>query len=221
MDRLDSEDTRFDQLYFCRHFNALLTKLGVDGQQHYTIGRSIFARMSNENLTYHNYEHVLNLIIKSIDYDIELTLTEQLAIWFHDVVYVPLAKFELNEINSALFMRASMQGLIDHKILADAERIIWDTSKHLTDFTPFSENVLDLDMAHFADKREKYNISTKNLIKEFENAGVNRVDFNIGRKTFLQKLLSKKNIYRSKYFIDNCEDKARENIRLDLEELAL
>lgn len=221
MDKFDSEDTRFDQLYFCRHFNALLAKLGVDVQQNYTIGRSIFARMSNENLTYHNYQHVLNLIIKSINYDIELTLTEQLAIWFHDVIYIPLSKHEFNERNSALFMDASMQGLIDSKIITDASKIIFDTARHLEDFEPFSKNVLDLDMAHFSDEREKYNVSTQNLIKEFENAGVNRVDFNIGRKTFLQKLLSKKNIYRSEYFIDNCEDKARENIRLDLEELAL
>jgi predicted metal-dependent HD superfamily phosphohydrolase len=213
----DQFELDFDHLYFTNKFNKFIESLGVDSNKNYTIGKSLFSRMENRHLTYHNYAHVIDLLERAPNYNVTLTKVEELAIWFHDAVYIPRAKFQQNEISSAMFMRCSMEGLIDFQQIADAEKIILDTASHLVEFDAFSPVVLDLDIASFSDPRDKYKEATQRLNKEFENVGVN--NFLQGRVDFLKKLSSRKTIYRSKLFIDNYEEKARENIRLDLQEL--
>lgn len=222
-----------DNIRFQENFEFFLKdQLKVPAYIYETVPFMVFTRMDHKTLGYHNPSHVLRMFDFAKDHKIELSDTEQLAIWFHDVVYIPLAEYRINELRSLWFMQSMLEGIVDQEILENAGQIILDTADHLKDdfsssfkrrsnFPPeMSNKVLDLDLAHFSYSRDKYNNSSKDLENEFIMAGTTKEKFDIGRKSFLQKLLSKKTIYRTDFFLDNFEDKARENIRLDIESLS-
>jgi len=149
-------------------------------------------------------------------HDIKLTKAQQLAIWFHDAIYVPLRKD--CELRSSLFMKALVgeamsPGEVDVDVLPEAQCIILSTRYHMVN-VGLLENaklVMDLDLSHFAREEDVFLYADK-LIKEEFLPFVGEEEYEKGRREFFQKLMSRKNIFRTDLFIENFEAKARENI---------
>ena len=114
------------------------------------ICNAVLARMLDKGLYYHTPVHVLNMLWFASEHDIALSPTEELAIWFHDSVYVPTAPKGKNEQLSALFFEAMMWPFVDLDEAAEVIGIINETAKFLEkDIDPNYAKILDLDLCSF------------------------------------------------------------------------
>ena len=100
---------------------------------------------------YHDWDHIVDLIAKANRFGIKLTLAQELAILFHDIVYIPGCQY--NEICSADLLVACCKDTIRPELLAEACVIIQDTKDHVPTIRG-SAIVSDLDMLVLSDERE-------------------------------------------------------------------
>jgi predicted metal-dependent HD superfamily phosphohydrolase len=207
--------TRF-QKFVCKAFK-------VPKSTAWSIGESLFTRMLDRRLAYHTPVHILAIFDFAEMHKIELLNWEELALWFHDSVYEATADKGVSELCSADFMKACMspyltcdKNCLDRDLLNDVYAGIRMTENHLEGIIPPKfHKILDLDLAGFAMKPESYKKTAVLLRKE--NSHVSDEAFEIGRKKFLQKLLSKGFIYRSDMFRIQFENIALSNVQSDLE----
>jgi len=178
-------------------------------------------------LRYHTPVHVLSMFQfhkKILDegagdvYD--LTPAEQLAIWFHDSVYVPGAGEGENEYNSVTFMNAMMQPFIkDKDQLAHASELIGETAYHMTNQELMKEEdtdnawavIMDLDLCSFCFEYEDFSRISGLVGKEYEGIYPPE-EYEAGRKKFFEQMLAKGFIYRTPFFRQRFEEKAKENL---------
>ncbi|RDJ35677.1 MAG: hypothetical protein DWQ19_12735 [Crenarchaeota archaeon] len=191
-----------------------------------TTAETLWVRMTSPNLYYHTPVHILALLRFAQQNDINLNPAEELAIWFHDAIYV--TNRTDNEINSAKFMESqllssSTQDILQrpdlNNIATVAKKHIHSTADHLLKekLSYSSYKIMDLDLSAFSLDREQYTLTTSLIRQEYPT--ISDEVFNQGRKEFLIKLLERGPIYRTDKFKNEFEEKASKNIKLDLENL--
>jgi predicted metal-dependent HD superfamily phosphohydrolase len=206
-------------------FEFLEDEFKVPPKASKSIAYALWARMTDMQLHYHTPIHVLSMFQfhkKILDegagdtYD--LTPSEQLAIWFHDSVYVPGAGEGENEHNSVLFMNAMMQPFIkDKDILARAGELIGETAYHMTNMEEAQGDdiawavILDLDLCTFSFEYEDFSQISDLVGKEYDGIYTEE-EYKAGRKKFLESMLAKGFIYRTPFFRQRFEEKAKENL---------
>ena len=143
---------------------------------------------------------------------IELTLTQKLAILFHDIEYIP--GFIDNEIESVSTMLKYFDNYWPYFMpswpcLSKASSIILATANHAIDQDVDEETgiILDLDIADIG----TYIFWENDINLEKENP-VNYIESKI---KFITKMLKRNKIYYSEFFIDQ-EDQARKNLKIAL-----
>lgn len=186
-----------------------------------SIGETIIARMSEDGLHYHTPPHVLNIFQFAKDNNIELENWEKTAIYFHDAVYLPLGTPGMSENCSAQFFQTLMKpfilksdGQIDYNELLKISTAITVTSLHCdATVKPEWHKILDLDLFGFALPPEENEYFNSLVKKEYVEFGIKSEDYDIKRKEFLNKLISKGFLYRTELFRDKFETVAMENIK--------
>ena len=141
----------------------------------------------------------------------------ELAIWYHDVIFVPGKRN--NEFNSAKFFKvvATQLGLPYGGVLI--EQLILLTSRHLDVLNTGDENVigytdmvmLDADLAGFANTNYSEYLDINAALRT-ESAHLSDTEYVTGQIGFLEALLSKPSIYYTDYAKAVWEDRARLNI---------
>lgn len=198
-----------------------------------SIAYAVFYRMYDHALSYHTPIHVLSMFqfADKINNEgapsfFDLGPCEQLAIWFHDSVYVPTAGEGENEFNSTMFMNAMLKPFVkDKRILAEAGEMIGETAYHMGPEFPMDGYgyiravVLDLDLSSFSFEYEKFAKVSELVAKEYREV-YTPDEFIAGRKAFLEKLLTKGFIYRTPYFRERFEDRAKDNVTRAIKDLA-
>lgn len=190
----------------------------------YSVANCLFQRMSDSSLHYHTPVHILSIFQFAKEHSIKLEIWEELAIWFHDAIYIPGAYQCVNESQSAAFMRALMPGGHDPtiKIINNAHSAILLTSQYeredFTDEEELASKVMDLDLCPFAFAEPSFLIVNNCIDKELSPVVD---DFQSKRKEFLRKMLSKKSIYRTPLFSQDLEKRARKNLSTLLHDLNL
>lgn len=186
------------------------------------IASSVFARMSDKQLHYHTPIHVLGIFQFHEKFvDEPLRLAEQLAIWFHDSIYNPMAQATHNEEDSAGFLNLMLRNFNRgiqaprHLDILVAKSIILDTAQHLAMDNPAcgrpnSKLVMDLDLSSFAGSYETF-VRAGDLVRQ-EYPYISDDEFMAGRKKFLTNLQKKGYIFRSETFKKAYEDRALEHI---------
>lgn len=159
---------------------------------------------------YHNTRHLAFCLSEQSEARAEMSSPDivELALWFHDVIYVPNAPD--NEAKSAaLFIELAGDQL--PKSLVDAVSQIIPATCHLqaprTDEEAF---VLDIDLASIGLPWKEFNRDNEAL-----RAEAPRVHDNLyyeGKAAFLSALLAREKIYFTDYFFDHYEKQARQNI---------
>lgn len=208
---------------FCELLNILLNELGCDSAYATNISETLFCSMTNDRVFYHTPVHVMSMLYFAHLNKIPLRKTERLAIFFHDAIYRTLkakTKSDSNEYQSVKFMVALLANTgIDHAIIHEAASIIENTADHLEDgLFQFGNTVMDLDLSGFASGVRAFRIQNECIEKEFCTDEIRsspekmRV-FLTGRLAFLDKLNSRKSLYRTDWFIQNCEQRARMNLK--------
>jgi predicted metal-dependent HD superfamily phosphohydrolase len=145
------------------------------------------------------------------------------AIWFHDAIYSPYKMIGTsNELESAdLFRSCLKDNLIQEKFFYEnfEERVIeaiLETEYHVDgegdNKYRTTDIMMDIDMAGFAKPYALAYGDSDLIFKEYAFLGYSKTDMMKARIDFLQKLLIKEYIYRTEYFRETHEAKARQNI---------
>lgn len=157
---------------------------------------------------YHDWDHILDLTQKAKAHGVVLQPAQELAILFHDSIYVPGST--LNEKMSAQLMRAMTGHLYSDSMLNVAEAIIIDTASHIPSVLG-SDIVSDLDLLVLADM-EEFEDSHSQVYDEFKYLVPIYEDFIHARRDWAKKFLERDKIYHSKTF-SKYEEAARTNLK--------
>ncbi len=161
---------------------------------------------------YHNQDHLDELIELARKHTPDLDDAEQLALLFHDAVYVPGAARGDNERLSALLMRASVApldlGPID---LERAQRIILATT-HAEPAPAEAARVCDLDLWRLAAPWDDFQRHALGIRHEYLHLHANEAAFWAARRAFYKSMLAKPALFATDYFRHRFEPAARANM---------
>lgn len=192
--------------------STLLYDLGLPTPFPRIITRTVLEYMQHTDRKYHSPIHVLSMFEWAEKHNIELSKAQQLAIWFHDSIYVPIR--EDSEERSSLFMKALVGETNPPDVLPEAQCIILSTKCHLKNNILIPDNaklVMDLDLSHFA-REEEILLCVDQLIREEFVSVVGEKEYKKGKKNFFDSLLARESIFRTDLFKEKFEIRARENI---------
>jgi predicted metal-dependent HD superfamily phosphohydrolase len=162
---------------------------------------------------YHNAEHLDELIVLARRHTPDLDESEQLAILFHDAVYVPGAPRGDNERLSALLMRATLATLGLGKLDLDkAERII-EATTHAAAPPEEAARVCDLDLWRLAAPWPEFEKHALGIKHEYLHLHANEAAFWKARHSFYKSMLAKPTLFATPYFRDRFEATARDNLK--------
>ena len=203
-------------------WHDLLKKLAADtasAEVYTTIFKDIVEAYSEPIRSYHNLQHIQEILallaqVKTKTNDFN---SLRLAAWFHDYVYNPQA--DDNEAQSAACAEKVMQKLaLDREVRSRVTQIILSTKKHQPLLTN-SDNLifLDLDLGILGATASRYQAYAQAIRQEYQH--LSDRNYQQGRKQVLSQFISKSQIYYTDYFFQKFELSARENIRLELNNL--
>ena len=162
---------------------------------------------------YHNTDHLDELLALARQHTPDLDDSEQLAILFHDAVYVPGAPRGDNERLSALLMRATVAlfdiGTVD---LDRAQRIV-EATTHAAPPPAEAARVCDLDLWRLAAPWPEFEKHALGIKHEYLHLHADEAAFWKARNAFYESMLAKPALFATAYFRVRFENAARENIR--------
>ena len=199
----------------------LMTQLYIRGDHSKAIAESVLLMMSAPYLKYHVPAHVLRMFEFAKVHNINLSVVEKLAIWFHDAIYYP----GKNGIESASvdlmygFLKPHIGNGFGLGILRDAEDGIMATAEHFLPTHSLSESslrfskVMDLDLCNFALERDQVWALAMDVKEEYKGIWTPQ-----GSAELLSKFVDGRTVFRSKEFVA-FEEKAASNLKWLISEL--
>lgn len=185
---------------FIGHFQAFLAnEFAIQSEAARCIASSVFHRMANPLLTYHNPLHILSMFDFAARIGVNIRPQEKLALLFHDVIYDPFAPPGQNENQSAGIAIATMTGFrkVDLGFLASA---ILATAEHGSmEIEKRFHLILDLDLCAFAWDKKNFTAQSAAVAGEFLPT-LGKKKWTVGRDKFLRSLLEKGPIFRTPAF---------------------
>lgn len=181
-------------------------------------GAYLLGRWSEPQRQYHDVTH-LSAVLDVIDSWAGLAPHPdrvRVAAWMHDAVYDPQALGDANERDSAAFAQGLLATLgAPDEVAAEVARLVGLTAGHATgDDDPDGELLCDADLAILAGDDQRYAAYTAAIRREY--AHVPDDAFKAGRAQVLTALLELPSIYRLPPLREAWEDRARANLRREL-----
>ncbi|MBS0527435.1 MAG: hypothetical protein JSS04_27665 [Proteobacteria bacterium] len=169
---------------------------------------------------YHDAAHLDELIALAGEHAPDLDEAEQLALLFHDAVYLPGAPRGDNERRSASLMTATLATLMrDHADLAIAKsdieraaRIIQATT-HAEAPPAEAARVCDLDLCRLAAPWETFCRHALGIRREYLHLFADEAAFWHARNAFYTTMLAKPRLFATDRFFERFESPARANMR--------
>jgi len=160
---------------------------------------------------YHNQRHIVECLQ---EFDAARHLVRQveaveLALWFHDAVYDPRAGD--NEERSASLAKqcldeAGVSGLISNTVV----ELVMATKHHQPGENADAGVMIDIDLSILGQTEERFLEYEAQIRKEY--AWVPRIIFGPKRAEILEGFLRRERIYRTEWFCNKYEERARRNI---------
>ena len=174
---------------------------------------------------YHNAGHLDELIVLAREHTPDLDEAEQLALLFHDAVYVPGAPKGDNERLSAVLMKATVATLtradetlaVSASDLARAGRII-EATTHAGPPPAEAARVCDLDLWRLASPWEAFQQHALGIQHEYLHLVADEPAFWVARNAFYESMLAKPRLFATDYFVERFEETARSNMRRALQQ---
>ena len=140
----------------------------------------------------------------------------ELALWFHDAVYIPRGKH--NERESAQWAERFLRGagVDDQRCRRVYDHIM--ATRHLA--VPGDEDamlVVDIDLSILGSSEQRYATFETDIRREY--ASVPRMLYRRGRRDVLSSFLSRSHIYGTQYCRDRLESAARTNLQRAIDAL--
>jgi predicted metal-dependent HD superfamily phosphohydrolase len=167
---------------------------------------------------YHGPEHLEELIELARQHTPALDEAEQIALLFHDAVYIPGAGRGENERLSSLLMRATVPALDIGRVDLDRACRIIEATTHAEPPPPEAARVCDLDLWRLAAPWEAFQRHALGIRHEYLHLHADESAFWTARKAFYKAMLAKPALFATAYFRDRFEPAARENLKRALGE---
>jgi predicted metal-dependent HD superfamily phosphohydrolase len=169
---------------------------------------------------YHDAAHLEELIALARELTPDLDDAEQLALLFHDAVYVPGAPRGDNERRSAEVMMATLATLAyDHADLGLAEPVleraarIIEATDHAAAPPAEAARVCDLDLWRLAAPWEAFCRHALGIRREYLHLFADEAAFWHARNAFYETMLAKPRLFATDRFVERFEAAARANMR--------
>jgi len=168
---------------------------------------------------YHDVGHLDELLALAREHTPDLDEAEQLALLFHDAVYVPGAPRGDNERLSALLMQATVAALaredaafaLSPASLERAARIIAATT-HAAPPPAEAARVCDLDLWRLAAPWVAFQEHALGIRHEYLHLFPDEAAFWSARNTFYRAMLAKPRLFATDTFVEKFEVPARRNM---------
>lgn len=170
---------------------------------------------SQENRFYHTLSHLENLYIELLEIKDEIENWDVIlfSVFYHDIVYDVLKTD--NEERSAEFAAQRMKALsVSEKFIQQCESQILATQKHEISIDSDTNYFLDADLSVLGQSLEIFLIYAQNIRKEY-SIYPDEI-YNQGRKKMLNHFLEMPRIYKTDYFYQKFEEKAKSNLNYEL-----
>lgn len=166
---------------------------------------------------YHNLTHLSNMLKELEDVKNEVNKLDTLlfSLFYHDIVYK--ATRSDNELKSAIFFEKRISKT-SFPFILESKTQIKLTKEHKVSNDLDTNIFMDLDLSILGKSKSEYENYYKNVRKEYKIYP----DFmyNKGRVKALKSILESDKIFKTDFFINKYEEKARENINLEIDFLS-
>ena len=168
---------------------------------------------------YHNLHHIVDcLSVSEAFFGSYITIEQEIALWFHDIVYDPLSN--TNEEDSLAL--ASMFLLNNTKYIDKVIYFILHTKHNANSYEVAGKDIqlahfLDIDLFILGQKWDYYESYYKSVQEEYLNANVKPGRYRKGRIEFLESMLAKPNIYHTIWVEDKYGIQAKTNMAKEIE----
>jgi predicted metal-dependent HD superfamily phosphohydrolase len=175
---------------------------------------------------YHDAAHVQEMMALARTLQLDLSPAEELAVLWHDAVYVPGADKGLNEKLSAKLMLATAANgpdffaATDKATLATAERIIIETT-HAGEPSAEAARVIDLDLYRLGAPWPEFDRHGHAIEREFRVLHDSPEKFWTARASFYRSMLQRPHIFATPLFRERYEAQARDNLKRGAEAASL
>ncbi|MGB1315039.1 MAG: hypothetical protein ACPG4Y_03410, partial [Chitinophagales bacterium] len=133
--------------------------------------------------------------------------------FYHDIIYNALKAN--NELKSAeLAKKRLIQLSVNNSTITHCFNHILATKNHTKSINDDTNYFLDADLSILGKPWDTYSLYIKNIRKEY--AIYPDLIYNSGRKKVIQHFLNMENIFKSNFFIDKYELKAKQNLKKEL-----
>ncbi|SEW47367.1 Predicted metal-dependent phosphohydrolase, HD superfamily [Chryseobacterium wanjuense] len=175
-------------------------------------------KYSEKSRYYHNLEHLENMFseLDAVKDRLENYSFISFSVFYHDVIYDASSKS--NEEKSAEFAKIRLEKLhVDSESVKKISEQIIATKTHQKSEDNDTNYLLDADLSILGKDLKTYMDYTKKIRKEY--AIYPDIFYKPGRKNVLQYFLKLKNIFKTEYFHEKYEVRARANILFEIESL--
>ncbi len=201
-------------------WNALCLRVGVfkDADESELTFDMIRTLYTHPPRAYHTLDHIAQVLD---EFDLVFRLADdrdavEMALWLHDCVYIAARPDNEDRSADAAAMIGGLLGC-SPEFLAKVRAGIMAT-RHSSD--PGKGDpalVADIDLTILGSSREQYDEYRRQIRAEF--AFADDEPFRVGRMAFVQRMLDKPRIYATPHYARALEDRARDNLYHELDEL--
>jgi predicted metal-dependent HD superfamily phosphohydrolase/Flp pilus assembly protein TadD len=170
----------------------------------------VFGRYREPARRYHTLEHVAHCLRQTDLAAAELSDADavRLAIWFHDVVYLPSAAD--NEARSAELFRGLALPALPGPLVDDVARLILATRYGEPARSDDEAWMVDIDYSSFGLPWEEFLRDSRSV--RDERTDLDDAGYSAQHSRFLENLLARERLYHTGFFGDRYEASARDNI---------
>lgn len=173
-------------------------------------GAALLARYAEPARTYHNLEHLEEVLDWTRQAPVPEPHGVALALFYHDAIYDP--RREDNEEASAALAQTELRRAGYTGIATVVELIL--ATRHLTErpvLDPLQEWMVDIDLSILGAEPERFRRYHEDVRREYH--WVPAPLYAAARRKVLQSFLSRPRIYATSYFHDRLEEAARRNLQ--------
>lgn len=199
--------------------NLVTSYDGVTGPGDTLFGK-LFEHYSEKGRAYHNLSHIKALldISTTCKADIENYYAMFFAIWFHDAIYNTQATDNEEQSAELAVQELTRLGIAENTIL-QVEKMILATKLHRAEDLPYDGKLfLDFDLSILGREAAVYKEYSQAI--RIEYAWVPGDLYRQGRRKVLNSFLQRERIYYADQLAEIFEARARQNMELELMDLA-
>ena len=190
---------------------ALTAKqLSLDDDTTQKFHASLYDAYSEVQRHYHSIQHIVECLehFHQIKTHLDDTLSVELAIWFHDVIYNPQAHD--NEQQSADYMQRMLENVLGAEQIAKIYAWILATKAHAPTADTDLAYLLDIDLAILASDPMRFAEYERQIQQEY--AWVEPSLYVKKRQQVLKHFLEKQLLYQTPFFQKRYERLAKQNL---------